>query len=99
MSPKHLVVKSPVFTRALVFRVLRYNDFLLRFLDQLGSILGPNLGLCWALFHVFLLLEIVSYLEVVLASIFHRFLVPLAEQKSWFRIVNSSILYTSAFFT
>ena len=61
------------FTRGLLLDHLRWIEFLLRFLTQLGSILGANLRLCWALFRVFFRLETRAYLEDVLASIFHRF--------------------------
>ena len=66
---------------------------------QVGSMSGSNLCLCWGLFRYFLFLESRSYLEVVSASIFLRFRIPLGEQKQSFRIVNNIVSYTSAFLT
>ena len=76
---------------------LSWIDFLPRFLMQLGSIWEPNLGLCWRLFRDLLPLESRTYLEVILASFFLRFLTPLKDRKPSFRIVNNMVSYTSAF--
>ena len=64
---------------------------------QVGSILGSNLGLCWRLFRVFLLLESRSYLEVVSASIFLRFRHPVGEQKQSFLVVNDNFVHIGLF--
>ena len=47
----------------------------------LGSILDPNLGLCWELFGYIFDLKLGSYVEVDFLSIYNRFLTPLAPQK------------------
>ena len=83
--------------RASFLHHLSWSDFLLRFLMHLGSIWELNLGLCWRLVRVCLLLESRTYLEVILASFFLRFRTPLEDRKPSFRIVNNKVSYTSAF--
>ena len=61
---------------AIVFGHLRSTQIFLRFSMLLGSILDPNLDLCWTLFRDFWHRESRSYLEVSLASIFLQFLTP-----------------------
>jgi len=68
-------------------------------LTPLASILASNFRLCWRLFRDLSPLESRSYLEGVSASVFLRFWSPLGEQKTWFRIVNNTLSYTSAFLT
>ena len=89
--PKHEVSILPGLVGALFLHPLSWSDFLRRCLMQLGSILGSNLGLCGQHFSYLLPLESRSYLEAVLALIFHRFLDPLGLQKQSFRIANNII--------
>ena len=63
------------------FFISRWLRFFIEFLMLLGAILVPILTLCWKFFRSFFALKMRSYLEVVLASIFHRFWSPLDPRK------------------
>ena len=70
-----------------------FNIFLMLFLSRLGPVLDPMSGLCWELFRSFFALKLRSYLQVVLASIFHRFWKSLERQKLSSRCSGNQILH------
>jgi len=73
--------------------MLHFRWFSSRLGIHFGANLAPNLGLCWEFFLAFLALKMGSYLEVLFASIFHRFQAPLEPQKLSSRVGESQILH------
>ena len=91
------LAKTVFFVFSSLFSKPVFNIFWNLFLSPLGPFLDPMLGLCWELFRVFFALKMRSYLEVVFASIFHRFRTPWSI-KNWAPVYTKhtfSLFYTS----